>query len=84
MYNCIVGGSDYILVNQTLQFAPGQTQQSLIVQLVNDERVEADEMFMLQLSSNNPRQLMLGRSNVSVTIGDDDSMFSIITLLILL
>ena len=68
-------------MNQTLQFAPGQTQQPLIVQLVNDERVEADEMFMLQLSSNNPRQVMLGRNTLSVTIGDDDSKFSIITLL---
>ena len=61
-------------MNQTLQFALGQTQQPLIVQLVNDERVEADEMFVLQLSSNNP-QVLLGRSNLSVTIGDDDSMF---------
>ena len=67
-------------MNQTLQFAPGQTQQPLIVQLVNDERVEADEMFTLQLSSNNPRQVLLGngRNTLSVTIGDDNSMFSVI------
>ena len=69
----ITGGLDFIQVNQTLQFAPGQTQQPLIVQLVNDERVEADEMFMLQLSSNNP-QVLIGRNTLSVAIGDDDSM----------
>ena len=42
--------SDYADLNEILRFAPGQVEALLPVTIVNDDVVEEDEFFMLQLS----------------------------------
>ena len=42
--------SDYAYLNEILRFAPDQVEALLPVNIVNDDVVEEDEFFMLQLS----------------------------------
>lgn len=44
-------GDDFLTVNQTLIFAPGETVQTVSVSLVNDDDVEPTESFSLLLTN---------------------------------
>jgi len=64
-------GDDYTATSGTLTFAPGQTNQTFSVAVIDDEFYELDETVTLRLS--NPVNADLGTLNSStLTILDDD------------
>jgi hypothetical protein len=66
-----VFGADYGLASGVLQFSAGVTQQQIVLTIVTDSLVEADEVFTVQLSASSGVTLLkpVGR----VTIIDDDT-----------
>lgn len=63
-------GSDYVAANGTLNFAPGQTNQTINVVVNGDTVGEADETFYVNLSS--PLNATLARGQGTGTILNDD------------
>ncbi len=68
-------GADYIPQAGTVSFAPGQTQQSIAVQIISDSTHEATEEFLLDLS--NPVGVLPDRLRATATILDDDPLPSL-------
>ena len=72
------GSSDYTAVqNQTLTFAPGETQKSITVATSNDDQVEAPESFSVLLSS--PVGASISTISANATINDNDSPLQFIS-----
>ena len=65
-----VAGEDYLATEGTLTFAPGKSNQTLSVSLLDDAVYEPEEKFGLELSS--PANATLGVSAATGTIIDDD------------
>ncbi|BFM05560.1 Calx-beta domain-containing protein [Halioxenophilus aromaticivorans] len=67
------GGADFVAVTdpQTLTFNPGETTQTIAVELIQDTEAEAEETFVLTLS--NPVNSALVSATAEATITDDDS-----------
>ncbi len=63
-------GSDYQAARGTLTFAPGETTQTITVQVTGDTRDELDETFAVNLSS--PTNATLSDGQAVGTILDDD------------
>ncbi|HKW28451.1 MAG TPA: M36 family metallopeptidase, partial [Verrucomicrobiae bacterium] len=63
-------GSDYVAANGTLNFAPGQTNQTINVVINGDTVGEADETFYVNLAS--PLNATLARGAGTGTILNDD------------
>jgi len=63
-------GDDYASASGLLAFAPGQTEQSVTVQVSGDTTIESDETFYVQLS--NPLYANLADAQGVGTILDDD------------
>jgi uncharacterized delta-60 repeat protein/uncharacterized repeat protein (TIGR01451 family) len=61
---------DYTNVSGTLVFTNGQIRGFIFVPIVDDAIIEGDETVSLALS--NPTNTMLGRSNATLTIVDND------------
>ena len=61
---------DYWTAQQTVAFAPGQTERTVPVWLVDDHRPEPDEHFTVTLT--NPRGAAIGQGAATGTITDDD------------
>ena len=61
-----VAGSDYIATNGTVNFAPGETAQTITIVLTPDSNPEDNEDFYLQLS--NPVNCQLSRAQARCTI----------------
>ncbi len=60
-------------------FQPEDTERSIHIKIIDDDTVESDEQFLLQLSPNKDELVCLNRSNTAIiTILDDDSMLLII------
>ena len=66
-----VSGSDYDAVGGTLNFAPGQTVQTVRVPLINDTTVEAKEDFLFNVF--NASNAVVGNSSAMATIIDNDA-----------
>ena len=67
-------GADFTATSGTLQFAAGQTRQTVSVSLLNDAVAEAEEAFTVGLSNPQGVNAQLGSTaTTSVTIADDDS-----------
>jgi hypothetical protein len=49
---------DYVPVNGTLTFAPGETSQTILVPLIGDFDYEGDEYFYVNLSNNSGNTLI--------------------------
>jgi hypothetical protein len=64
------GESDYSMQNGVLVFAPGQTSKTLTVPLINDKIKESNETLTITLTE--PQNALLGQSNYSLTIHDND------------
>ena len=57
-----------------LTFVPsGSTSQPVVIQIQDDDRLESDEYFIIQLISTSPR-VSAGQAGANLTIMDDDSM----------
>jgi hypothetical protein len=68
-----VAGTDYVSTADTLTFAPGETEKTFAVTLIDDALDENDETVILRLSSVNPG-VPLGEPNIAVvSIVDDDA-----------
>ncbi|MGC3959474.1 MAG: M36 family metallopeptidase [Verrucomicrobiota bacterium] len=63
-------GADYASTNGTLNFAPGQTNQSVFVRVLDDGLAEPNETFSLVLSA--PVNAELGKSNGVGIIFDNE------------
>ena len=64
--------ADYRKTSGELQFAPGETEQTVTVQVLGDTRPEADETFTVTLSS--PVNAKLARAEATGTIVNDDTV----------
>ncbi len=67
-----VAGEDYLETSGTLHFAAGDTEREVAVTVIDDEQLESDESFLLELTS--PVDAALGVSSASALIVDDDEM----------
>ncbi|TAK99275.1 MAG: DUF11 domain-containing protein, partial [Verrucomicrobia bacterium] len=65
-----LAGSDYRATNGVLNFAPGQTNQTVGVQILGDTNSEPAESFLIALS--NPTNAALGTAVATITILNDD------------
>lgn len=64
-------GVDYVPANGTLAFAPGETNKTFVLSILNDGLVENPKRFSVALS--NPQDSVLGvPASVAVTINDVD------------
>src|SRR5439155_1625730 len=63
-------GSDYVSTNGLLSFAPGTTNQSVVVKVIADTLSEANETFFVNLS--NPTNATITDSQGLGTINNDD------------
>ena len=65
-----LSGSDYEAVSGTLIFAPGETEKTISVPVIDDMEVESEESFTVGLSGES--NITLSNTSASVTIEDDD------------
>ncbi len=61
---------DYVAKSGTIDFAPGETQQTIVITVFGDDNVELDETFDVQISS--PVHATLGNATAVVTITGND------------
>ncbi len=73
-----VAGSDYLAAGGTLTFAPGETEQAIVVTLIGDEAYETHESFVVRLS--NPVHAILGVDVAEGTILNDDTLIEAVEL----
>lgn len=66
-----VAGSDYTAVSGTIIFTPGQTSKTIAVPVLGDLVKEADETFLVLLSS--PQNATFSKSQATGTILDNDA-----------
>jgi hypothetical protein len=64
-------GSDYLAVNGTLIFGPGEISKSIIVPVNGDTEVESDETLFVNLT--NPSNATIAKGQGKATIIDNDS-----------
>jgi hypothetical protein len=67
-----LAGQDYLEQRGTLVFAPGETQQDILVEILGDTRLEGDETFAIRLNS--PTGAVLNDAAGEVTIANDDGL----------
>merc|ERR1719359_2183641 len=70
-------GKDYIAVEGTLHFAKGEAEKSIEITIIDDEEIEDDEVFCVDLSdpviTEGEGRLVLGHlATTTITIIDDD------------
>ena len=68
-------GVKYVATNGVLSFAPGETNKSFMVQLINETNFEGAQTFSVQLA--NPVGATIGLDKATVVIGDDDTPGSV-------
>ncbi|MEY3895103.1 MAG: hypothetical protein RLZZ214_622, partial [Verrucomicrobiota bacterium] len=66
-----VAGSDYQSLSQTVNFASGETQKTVVVQVIGDQTEETSESFVLLLS-NPSGGLVIDTPSATGTIFDND------------
>ena len=64
-------GTDYRAASGELRFAPGETEKTVSVSVLGDQRPEVDETFTLTLSS--PVNVEIDRAEATGTIVNDDT-----------
>jgi Ca2+-binding RTX toxin-like protein len=67
-----LAGQDYLEQRGTLVFAPGETQQDILIEILGDTRLEGDETFAIRLNS--PTGAVLNDAAGQVTIANDDGL----------
>ncbi len=69
-------GVRYIGTNGVLPFADGQTSNTIVVRVINDNLVEGDQTFNVTLSGPTAGAQLLSPSTQVITVIDDDSAFN--------
>ena len=64
--------ADYAPASGTLSFAPGDTTETITVDVKGDTQAEPEETFLVDLSS--PVNATLARAHGTGTIADDDAV----------
>ncbi len=67
-----VDGLDYTGVSGSVTFAPGETEKTVVVTLIDDSTTENTEEFSLNLS--NPVNGTIGTGTGTATVNDDDTV----------
>ena len=70
-------GNDYLATNGTMIFGPGQTNQTLHFGIIGDNMDEANETFIVNLTTMDGLTLMSTRSRVSIIDDDEPPALSI-------
>ena len=65
------GGEDYVDLNDTLTFRPGERTKVVTVTILNDFLLEENETFHVSITADNDR-VTVARSNSTVIIKDTD------------
>ncbi|MEY2508152.1 MAG: hypothetical protein QOH01_2481 [Verrucomicrobiota bacterium] len=65
-------GSDYTATSGTVNFAPGETQETIVVSINDDAFIEGDESFSVTLSNPSAGATLASPSSAGVTIKDND------------
>jgi len=77
-YLC-VGNKDYEIQNYISTFRAGQTQYKLRIDVIDDDIVEEDEYYFLNISSSLPSGVSIARYEATkITIKDDDGKYIIL------
>ncbi len=66
-----VSGSDYEAVSGSLVFAPGETEKTISISIVDDAEIESEESFTVRLGGES--NVLLADASALVTIEDDDT-----------
>ena len=66
-----LAGQDYVAQSGTLTFAPGVTQQNILVEIIGDTIVEPNETFTLTLSDPSEGASILDGSATGTIVNDD-------------
>ena len=64
-------GADYVSKSGALTFAPGETSKTIAIPVIGDTAIEANESFVLNLSS--PTKATIADGQGTVTITNDDA-----------
>lgn len=67
-----LNGEDYVAAEGTLSFAPGETAQTLTIDLIIDEYLESDEYFQIELKNPVNGYVKIGDPLVNIGIRNDD------------
>jgi poly(3-hydroxybutyrate) depolymerase len=65
-------GSDYVGVTNTLTFAPGETQKTVAVRILNDGDKESSQSFQIRLANPSAGMALGSPSAAAITIIDND------------
>jgi len=77
-YPC-VGNKDYVIQNYIVTFYAGQAQYKLKLNVIDDDIVEEDEFYFLNISISLPSGVSLARYEATkITIRDDDGKYIIL------
>ncbi|HEX4999366.1 MAG TPA: Calx-beta domain-containing protein, partial [Terriglobia bacterium] len=73
-----LASEDYVATSGTLTFAPGQTSQTISVQVNGDRTLEADEIFQVTLSAPSSATIALGTGFITI-LNDDRALMAATT-----
>ena len=71
IFTQILAEADYILLSSELMFAVGETIQCADINIVDDSTVESDELFFVEISSDDAT-ITFGSTISAVFITDND------------
>ena len=63
--------SDFTAIDTTVTFQPSETTRTVTVLIDDDNRVENDEIFVLNLSTDD-NQVVINDDEIRITISDND------------
>ena len=63
--------SDFTAIDTTVTFQPSETTRTVAVLIDDDNRVENDEIFILNLSTDD-NQVVINDDEIRITISDND------------
>lgn len=70
-------GADFNVLSSTeLSFSPGDTEKNIVIQTVNDELIETDETFFVNLSTTS-QVVQINERVTTITITDNDGKFTV-------
>ena len=73
-------GEDFTAKTGTLTFAPGQTEKTIVIDIIGDNRTESDETFTIALSNPSGATIADGQGTVTITTDDRDPVLEDFTL----
>ena len=72
-----VSNNDFIPVNQTVIFAPGELRKSIKVQIINDDIPETDETFQVVLKSTTGDTVLFTNYTSDIVINANDDAYGV-------